>query len=118
MNPVRRRIVAIAAHQRGGGAYPKLIYSLGTGEAFAIEVLATGFRDVVSGIGVIVSGGQIVIGEASEIVELSAVDDVSFVGVDDASGEVFSCQAGGGISVTVYDQTHTEFWQYAVIASE
>jgi len=114
MNPDTRRIVAVEAHRRRSGRCPVRVHSLGTGESFEIRPLPDGFLDVETGLTVRSGGDQIATPQGA--VELALVGDVFFEGVARASGERFTGRAGGGSSVTLYEQGRDDYFQYAVVA--
>lgn len=109
-----RRIIAVEAHRRRSGRCPVLLHSLGTGESFDIRPTPDGFVDLASGVVVRVSGDQIQTGSLGTI-DLRFAGDVAFDGYDHSSNETFSGRAGGGASVTVYDGSRVNFYQYAVV---
>ena len=88
--------------------------SLGTGEAFEIEVLESGFVDHQSGV-----KAQFVLGGLSvdcEIgfIRLNLVEDVWFEGYIISAKETFSGRVGGGATVTLYEQAGENFFQFSV----
>ena len=113
MDATLRRMVAVEAHRRRTGHCPVLVHALGTGESFAIEPLAEGFRDAATGLTAHpLPEGMAVDGAAP--IDIRHRGDVWFDGFVHGTGEAFSIRAGGGASVTLYDQRETEFFQYAV----
>jgi hypothetical protein len=111
-----RRIVAVEAHRRRSGQCPSCLYSLGTGEIFDIQSDADGFIDRTSGLAAFVSDGRILLSAGYRAIDLQLIDDVDFEGYDHNSGETFSGRAGGGASVTVYENATMDYFQYAVAA--
>lgn len=116
MRPERRRIVAVEAHRRRSGACPRVIHSLGTGESFAVQPRDDGFLDVESGIVVRSEPGRILVGGDAAIA-FGLEGDVAFAGFDPESRERFTGRAGGGASVTIYDE-RGDFFQYAMLEWE
>ena len=116
MLPDIRRIIAVEAHRRRSGEYPRRIYSLGTGETFDIAPQDDGFIDLVSGLRATVDGGTIRLPNGHGPIDLNLIGDVSFDGYDHASQERFSGRAGGGASVTVYERGQNDYFQYAIAA--
>jgi hypothetical protein len=114
MDPDVRRIIAVTAHCRCTGDCPNLVHSLGTGESFAIEPGAQGFRDVASGIGVLTSGRDEIVRSDHGAIELRFDGDVAFFGRLQTTGEAFTGRAGGGVSVTIYEASGERFFQYAM----
>ncbi|HVZ50874.1 MAG TPA: hypothetical protein VG986_02835 [Pseudolabrys sp.] len=114
MEPDLRRIVVVEAHRRRSGRCPLRVHSLGTGETFEIRPAADGFTDVASGMTVRSDGARIVLPDGRGPIDLSLVGDVGFEGVERGSAEPFSGRAGGGASVTLYDRSRADFFQYAV----
>jgi hypothetical protein len=110
-----RRIVAVEAHRRRSGACPRMIHALGTGESFALVPREDGFTDVASGIAVRCEPARIVTPEGA--IAFSLDGDVAFSGYDPQSRERFTGRAGGGASVTIYDQ-RGDFFQYAMLDFE
>jgi hypothetical protein len=115
MQPEIRRIIAVDAHRRRIGRCPTLVHSLGTGESFAIEPTPDGFVDVQSGLRVRSEAARIVLPGDGAAIDIALDDDIAFSGYDPASGERFTGRAGGGSSVTVYDDRHADYFQYAVV---
>ncbi len=114
MPPDIRRIIAVEAHRRRAGHYPKRIYSLGTGETFDIAPQGNGFIDLASGLRATIDGGMIRLPNGHGPIELRLIGDVGFDGFDHAGKEPFSGRAGGGASVTVYERGQHDFFQYAI----
>lgn len=112
MTPDQRRIVAVEAHRRRSGRCPVRLHSLGTGETFEINPLSDGFVDVASGVTVRSNGTQIALPTGA--IELWLVGDIFFEGVVD--GAHFTGRAGGGASVTLYDENSDDYFQYTVVA--
>jgi hypothetical protein len=110
-----RRIIAVEAHRRRSGHCPVRIYSLGTGETFDISPTANGFVDLTSGLAAQVSDERIYLPGSDGLIDMRLTGDVTFDGYDHTSHEAFSGRAGGGASVTVYDQGQTNYFQYAVV---
>ncbi len=115
MRPELRRIVAVEAHRRRSGAYPRVIHALGTGESFAVQAREDGFLDVESGIVVRSEPGRILLPDGA--IAFGLEGDVAFAGFDPDSRERFTGRAGGGASVTIYDQ-RGDFFQYAMLEWE
>jgi hypothetical protein len=111
-----RRIIAVEAHRRRSGRCPVLIHSLGTGESFDIRPMADGFVDLASGVTVRVDGERLLLPDDDSAVDLHLNGDVAFDGYDHISNERFSGRAGGGASVTIYDNGRVNYFQYAVAA--
>ena len=109
-----RRIVAVDAHRRKTGRCPTVIHSLGTGESFRIEPTADGFIDLQSGRPVRCVTDGIALSESDITIASGFSDDVAFSGFDPLSQEIFFGRAGGGATVTVYDQRMVDYFQYAV----
>jgi hypothetical protein len=114
MQPDIRRIVAIDAHRRKTGRCPTVIHSLGTGESFRIEPTANGFIDLQSGRQVRCEPAGSVLPASNTAIDTGFTGDVAFVGFDPLSRETFSGRAGGGATVTVYDERMVDYFQYAV----
>lgn len=115
MTPELRRIVAVEAHRRRTGACPRMIHALGTGESFAVQPDEGGFTDVASGIAVRSEPARLVTPDGA--IAFSLDGDVAFSGYDPATRERFTGRAGGGASVTIYDQRGAYF-QYAMLDFE
>ncbi|WP_458098289.1 hypothetical protein [Roseomonas sp. WA12] len=113
MDPDTRRIVAVAAHRRCVGRCPVLVHALGTGESFVIEPLPDGFRDAATG-RVVHLGPDGLALDGAGAVDLHFTDDIAFEGYDHASRERFRGRAGGGASVTLYDDPRADYFQYAM----
>jgi hypothetical protein len=111
MRPETRRIIAIEVHRRRSGRCPTMIHALGTGESFRIEPCRNGFTDLETDLRVRSDADRILLPETSIEIRLGA--DVGFSATDLGSGETITGRAGGGSSVTVYDQD--EYYQYAVV---
>jgi hypothetical protein len=109
-----RRIVAVDAHRRKTGRCPTVIHSLGTGESFAIEPTTDGFIDLQSGRQVRCDATGIVLPEGNTAIDTGFTGDVAFSGFDPLSRETFFGRAGGGATVTVYDERMVDYFQYAV----
>ncbi len=88
-----------------------MIHALGTGESFTIEATFYGFTDLETDLHVRTDGDRILLPETSIEIRLGA--DVGFSATDFGSGETITGRAGGGSSVTIYDQD--EYYQYAVV---
>jgi hypothetical protein len=114
MQPDIRRIVAIDAHRRKTGRCPTVIHSLGTGESFDIEPTTDGFIDLQSGRKVRCERAGVVLPESNTAIDTGFVGDVAFSGFDPLSRETFFGRAGGGATVTVYDERMVDYFQYAV----
>jgi hypothetical protein len=114
MQPDIRRIVAIDAHRRKTGRCPTVIHSLGTGESFRIEPTTDGFIDLQSGRHVRCEAAGIVLPESNTAIDTGFSGDVAFSGFDPLSQETFFGRAGGGATVTVYDERMVDYFQYAV----
>lgn len=112
MRPELRRIVAVEAHRRRSGAYPRVIHAMGTGESFRVVARDDGFLDVESGIVARSEPGQIVLSNGS--ITFGLEGDVAFAGFDPDSRERFTGRAGGGASVTIYD-SRGDWFQYAML---
>ncbi len=89
-----------------------MIHSLGTGETFEIAPASDGFVDSETGWRVRVDASCILL--PSGPIEVRMGDDVGFSGFVMGSGDRFAGRAGGGSSVTIYDQD--EYYQYAVVS--
>lgn len=111
-----RRIVAVESHRRRAGRCPVIVYSLGTGETFDIRPTADGFVDLASNVAVHVRGDRISFPDGRRDVDLRLADDIALDGFDHNSNERFFVRAGGGASVTIYDQDQLNYFQYAVAA--
>ena len=109
-----RRIVAVDAHRRKTGRCPTVIHSLGTGESFGIEPTADGFIDLQSGRPVRCVTDGIALPENDMTIASGFSDDVAFSGYDPFSQEIFFGRAGGGATVTIYDERMVNYFQYAV----
>ena len=109
-----RRIVAVDAHRRKTGRCPTMIHSLGTVESFGIEPTADGFIDLQSGRPVRCVSDGIALPESDMTIGTGFSDDVAFSGFDPFSQEIFFGRAGGGATVTVYDERMVDYFQYAV----
>lgn len=118
MQPEIRRIIAVEAHRRRTGRCPTVIHSLGTGETFEIEPDESGFTDRSSGLKATIDRGLILLSAGLGPIQLDMADDVAFVGRDQGSNEAFSGRAGGGATVTLYDDRQLHFFQYAVSAAD
>lgn len=118
MRPDLRRIVAVEAHRRRSGRIPSRVHSLGTGETFAIEPADDGFVDVATGMTIRNRGSAIVLPDGSEPIELTLIGDILFEGIERPGGEPFFGRAGGGSSVTLYDRTQNDYFQYALGTEE
>ena len=116
MQPDVRRIVAVEAHRRRSGRCPVRVHSLGTGETFDIKPADDGFLDVTSGLNVRVADGQITVPSLRATIDLSLEGDVGFSGYDHMDDEPFTGRAGGGVSVTLYDRTQHDYFQYVIAA--
>jgi hypothetical protein len=114
MQPDIRRIVAVDAHRRKTGRCPTVIHSLGTGESFRIEPTAGGFIDLQSGRHVRCEADGIVLPESDATISTGFSGDIAFSGFDPLSRETFYGRAGGGTTVTVYDERMVDYFQYAV----
>jgi hypothetical protein len=114
MQPDIRRIVAIDAHRRKTGRCPTVIHSLGTGESFRIEPTTDGFIDLQSGREVRCEPASIVLPQSKTAIDTGFTGDVAFSGFDPLSRETFFGRAGGGATVTVYDERMVDYFQYAV----
>lgn len=114
MQPEIRRIIAIDAYRRCTGGCPRTIHSLGTGETFGIEPAANGFTDLASGIRAVAEAERILVSGGAGPIETEFHTDTEFSGRDAGSGEYFSGRCGGGASVTIYDATGVDYFQYAV----
>ncbi len=114
MHPDTRRIVAVDAHLRRSGLCPVRVHSLGTGESFEIQPASDGFLDVTSGLRVRVAADAIELHGAQPI-RILLDGDVGFSGFDPVSGAAFTGRAGGGSSVTVYEQN--DWFQFAIVTS-
>jgi hypothetical protein len=114
MQPDIRRIVAVDAHRRKTGRCPTVIHSLGTGESFRIEPTTDGFIDLQSGRQVRCEMAGIVLPEINTVIDTGFTGDVTFSGFDPLSRETFFGRAGGGATVTVYDERMVDYFQYAV----
>lgn len=112
-----RRIVAAKSHRRRAGRCPVILHSLGTGETFEIRPTADGFVDLTSNVAVQVCGDRISFQDGRRDVDLRVADDIALDGFDHNSNERFFVRAGGGASVTIYDQYHVDYFQYAVAAA-
>lgn len=112
MTPDLRRIVAVEAHRRRSGRCPVRVHSLGTGETFEIKPSADGFVDIATGLTVRSNGTQVALPTGA--IDLRLIGDVFFEGA--ADGERFTGRAGGGSSVTLYDENRGDYFQYAVVA--
>jgi len=110
-----RRIIAIDAHRRRSGRCPVMLHSLGTGESFAIEATTDGFIDVASGTRVRTDASCILLAGNGGVIDIAFDDDIAFSGRDSLSGERFSGRAGGGSSVTIYDDQRADYFQYAIV---
>jgi hypothetical protein len=110
-----RRIIAVDAHRRRKGVCPPMIHALGTGETFRIAPTPDGFTDLETGIEVRVESGRILLSAGYAPIAISMGEDVGFEGFDANSGEYFSGRAGGGSSVTIYDDRQVHYSQYAVV---
>ncbi|HUZ67004.1 MAG TPA: hypothetical protein VMU56_04990 [Beijerinckiaceae bacterium] len=117
MQPEIRRIIAVEAHRRRTGRCPSIVYSLGTGESFDIAQTIDGFIDVRSGVQAKSDGSRLVLTEGHGPVQLDLAGDVGFTGCDLDSNERFSGRAGGGATVTLYDDQQL-FFQFAVSFAE
>jgi hypothetical protein len=113
MSPDLRRIIAVEAHRRRCGRYPLRVHSLGTGETYDIAPAEGGFRDLATGLVARFDGRQIVLSDGRGPIELAMTDDVRFDGVV-RGGEPFTGRAGGGASVTLYEQGSENYFQFAV----
>jgi hypothetical protein len=109
-----RRIVAVDAHRRKTGRCPTVIHSLGTGETFCIEPTSDGFIDLQSGRHVRCELDGIVLPESDVTIRTGFSGDIAFSGFDPLSQEVFFGRAGGGATVTIYDDQMIDYFQYAV----
>jgi hypothetical protein len=114
MQPDIRRIVAVDAHRRKTGRCPTVIHSLGTGESFRIEPTTDGFIDLQSGRQVRCEMAGIVLPGINTVIDTGFTGDVTFSGFDPLSRETFFGRAGGGATVTVYDERMVDYFQYAV----
>ena len=114
MQPDIRRIVAVDAHRRKTGRCPTVIHSLGTGESFGIEPTADGFIDLQSGRQVCCEADGIVLPESDMTIGTGFSGDIAFSGFDPFSQEIFFGRAGGGATVTIYDDQMVDYFQYAV----
>ena len=108
-----RRIIAIEVHRLRAGKCPIEVYSLGTGESFAIQPTADGFIDLTSGLAVQSSPGHVVLPGRQATIDLHLIGDIGFAGYDHSAKKAFSGRAGGGATVTVYDD-RDNYFQYAV----
>jgi len=115
MRPELRRIVAVEAHRRRSGAYPRVIHAMGTGESFPVVARDGGFLDVESGTEVRSKPGRIVL--PSGAIAFCLEGDVAFAGFDPETRERFTGRAGGGASVTIYD-ARGDWFQYAMLEWE
>ncbi len=109
-----RRIIAVEAHRRRSGRCPLRLYSLGTGQIFDIQPGIDSFIDKSSDLAVSISGGRILLSQGYNAIDLQMIGDVDFEGYDHNSGELFSGRAGGGASVTIYEQATADYFQFAV----
>ena len=109
-----RRIIAVDAHRRRSGVCPPMIHALGTGETFHIQPTPDGFTDLDTGLRVWVEPGRIIPAGATPI-SITMSEDVGFSGFEPNSGEHFSGRAGGGSTVTIYDNRLDDYFQYAVV---
>jgi hypothetical protein len=114
MQPDIRRIVAVDAHRRKTGRCPTVIHSLGTGESFGIEPTADGFIDLQSGRHVRCVADGIALPESDMTIGTGFSGDIAFSGFDPFSQETFFGRAGGGATVTIYDERMVDYFQYAV----
>jgi hypothetical protein len=114
MQPDIRRIVAVDAHRRKTGRCPTVIHSLGTGESFRIEPTAEGFIDLQSGRNVRCDAAGILLPESDTAIGTGFSSDIAFSGFDPFSQKIFFGRAGGGATVTVYDERMVDYFQYAV----
>jgi hypothetical protein len=114
MQPDIRRIVAVDAHRRKTGRCPTVIHSLGTGESFRVEPTTDGFIDLQSGRQVRCEMAGIVLPDINTVIDTGFTGDVTFSGFDPLSRETFFGRAGGGVTVTVYDEPMVDYFQYAV----
>jgi hypothetical protein len=90
-----------------------MLHSLGTGESFAVEATPEGFIDVASGNRVRTDATHILLPGA--VIDIVFDDDIAFSGHDSTSGETFTGRAGGGSSVTIYDDHRADYFQYAIV---
>jgi hypothetical protein len=109
-----RRIIAVEAHRLRTGTCPIRIHSLGTGESFDIQPTGDGFFDVASGLTVKAMPGSLVVANGRGRIDLRLIGDVGFDGFAHESRKAFSGRAGGGASVTLYDDEQNDFFQYAI----
>ena len=116
MDPVVRRIVAVSAHAARTGRLPKLVCSLGNGEATDIRPTDDGFVETASGLAVRLAPPDLAIEGFREPLRLELEDDVFFAGYDPGSGERFTGRCGGGSSVTIYESASGDYFQYALAA--
>lgn len=109
-----RRLVAAEAHRRRTGRWPHTLHSLGTGESFFLADHGGTLRDEETGalLTSTEAGAQV---NPGGVVALAMEGDVWFRGQVAATGERFTGRAGGGSSVTLYDEAG-DFFQYAVMA--
>jgi hypothetical protein len=89
------------------------VHSLGTGETYDIAPAEGGFRDLATGLVARFDGRQIVLSDGRGPIELAMTDDIRFDGVV-RGGEPFTGRAGGGASVTLYEQGSENYFQFAV----
>jgi hypothetical protein len=118
MLPEIRRIIAVEAHRRRTGCCPTVIHSLGTGESFEIKPNEGGFVDLSSGIESKTDGSSLLLSKGLGPIQLDLAGDIAFAGRDHVSSETFSGRAGGGATVTLYDDRQSLFFQYAVSTIE
>ncbi|MCK8783340.1 hypothetical protein M0638_02950 [Roseomonas sp. NAR14] len=116
MPPELRRIVAIEAHRRRSGRCPTVVHSLGNGETFAVLPMPDGFVDLASGLRAQAEADRLLLpGDRGPIaLSLAEGDDITFAGIDLATGARFTGRAGGGSSVTLFDGPLENYVQYAV----